>query len=151
MTTALPASEIADRLKNHFPETITEIKKEYLIIKNDSLFDIASFLKNTPDLDFDYLSYITCVDYIDYFELVYQLVSTKHNHSLVLKTQCHQRDEPVVNSMVDLWKGADCQEREIYDLMGIKFKGHPNLKRIFLWDGFQGHPLRKDNNGDTEN
>ncbi|UCE97673.1 MAG: NADH-quinone oxidoreductase subunit C [Dehalococcoidia bacterium] len=151
MTVALSSSEIADRLKNQFPEAITETKKECLIIKGDFLLDIASFLKNTPDLEFNYLSYITCVDYKDYFELVYQLVSTKHNHSLVLKTQCRQPEEPIVDSMVDLWKGADFQEREIYDLMGITFKGHPNLKRIFLWDGFQGHPLRKDNSNDTEN
>lgn len=151
MTVALCSSEIADRLNSVLPEAITEVEKDSLLIKGDSLLDIAVFLKNTPDLDFDYLSYITCVDYKDYFELVYQLISTKHNHSIVLKTQCHQRDEPVVNSIVDLWKGADFQEREIYDLMGIKFKGHPNLKRIFLWDGFQGHPLRKDNDSDTEN
>ncbi|UCG54440.1 MAG: NADH-quinone oxidoreductase subunit C [Dehalococcoidia bacterium] len=151
MTQALSSSEIADRLKDNFADAITEIKKDCLIIKGDSLLDIASFLKNTPDLDFDYLSCITCVDFKDYFELVYQLLSIKHNHSLVLKTQCYQRDKPVVNSMVDLWKGADFQEREIYDLMGIRFKGHPNMKRIFLWDGFQGHPLRKENNNDAEN
>jgi NADH-quinone oxidoreductase subunit C len=151
MTIALSSSEIADRLNDKFANAVTDIKQDYLMVKGEFLFDVASFLKNTPDLDFDYLNCITCIDYKDHFELVYQLVSIKHNHSLILKTQCYQRDEPVVNSMVDLWKGADFQEREIYDLMGIRFKGHPNLKRIFLWDGFQGHPLRKENDNDTEN
>ncbi len=64
--------------------------------------------------------------------------------SLVVKTRCYERDNPTLSSMVSLWRGADFQEREIYDLMGISFDGHPNLKRLFLWQGFKGHPLRKD-------
>ena len=72
------------------------------------------------------------------------MTSTMHNHSIVLKTRCHDRENPSVPSVISLWQGADLQEREIYDLMGIRFEGHPNLKRLFLWDGFQGHPLRKD-------
>ena len=84
------------------------------------------------------------MDYYDYFEVVYQLTSMKHNHSLVLKTRCYDRINPVVPSVVRLWRGADFQEREVYDLMGISFEGHPNLKRIALWQGFEGHPLRKD-------
>ena len=68
----------------------------------------------------------------------------KKNQSLVLKLKCFGRDEPVVDSVIDIWKGADLQEREIWDLMGITFEGHPNLKRILLWEGFDGHPLRKD-------
>jgi len=62
----------------------------------------------------------------------------------VVKTRCYDRENPTVSSVVGLWQGADFQEREIYDLLGIKFDGHPNMKRIFLWEGFQGHPLRKD-------
>ena len=68
----------------------------------------------------------------------------KKNQSLVLKLICFGRDEPVVDSVIDIWKGADLQEREIWDLMGIHFEGHPNLKRVLLWEGFPGHPLRKD-------
>ena len=68
----------------------------------------------------------------------------KYNHTLVLKTRCYDRNSAVVPSVVKLWRGADLQEREIYDLMGITFQGHPNLRRIVLWEGFQGYPLRKD-------
>ena len=94
------------------------------------------------DLDLDYLSAITAVDFLEHFEVVYQLTSIEHNHSIVLKTRCG-RDEKMP-SVVSLWQGADLQERDIFDLMGIAFSGHPNLKRIFLWEGFKGHPLRKD-------
>jgi NADH-quinone oxidoreductase subunit C len=75
---------------------------------------------------------------------VYHLVSIEHNHDIILKTRLIDREKPTLASVVNLWKGADFQEREIYDLFGISFTGHPNLKRIFLWEGFQGYPLRKD-------
>ena len=66
-----------------------------------------------------------------------------HNHSLVLKVRIDERENPSLPSVANLWQGADFQEREIYDLFGIRFEGHPNLKRIFLWEGFPGHPLLK--------
>ena len=106
--------------------------------------DVASFLKAAPDFSFDYLNSITAVDYRSYFEVVYHLTSTVHNHNLVLKVRSDERNNPTLPSVVGLWRGADFQEREIYDLMGISFDGHPNLKRIFLWEGFPGNPLRKD-------
>jgi len=144
MTLALSGEEVATKLEQQFPGSIIETSKDSLLAKNESLFDLVSFLKTAPGLDFSYLSTITAVDYYDYFELVYQLVSLEHNHSLVLKTRCYERESPAVPSLVSLYRGADYQEREIYDLMGISFEGHPNLKRIVLWDGFKGHPLRKD-------
>ncbi|MFB0559535.1 MAG: NADH-quinone oxidoreductase subunit C [Dehalococcoidales bacterium] len=144
MTVALSGKEIATRLEGKFPGSIVESGQNSLVVKSESLLEVATFLKATPDLDFDYLTGITAVDYYDYFEVVYLLTSMKHNHSLVMKTRCYRRDKPTVPSVVSLWRGADFQEREIYDLMGITFDGHPNLKRIFLWEGFQGHPLRKD-------
>ena len=66
------------------------------------------------------------------------------NQSAILKTRIFGRKEPVIDSVVEIWKGADLQEREIWDLMGIRFEGHPNLKRVLLWEGFPGLPLRKD-------
>lgn len=144
MTLALAAKEIAAKLETQFPGSIIESSNHNIVVKSQSLFDLASFLKTSPGLEFNYLAAITAVDYYDYFELVYQLTSLKHNHSLVLKTRCYDRDNAVVPSLVRLWRGADYQEREIYDLMGISFTGHPNLKRIVLWPGFEGHPLRKD-------
>ncbi len=144
MTLALAAKEVATKLEPQFPGSIIESSDYSLVVESESLFDLASFLQTAPGLEFNYLAAITAVDYYDYFELVYQLTSLKHNHSLVLKTRCYDRSNPVVPSLVRLWRGADYQEREIYDLMGISFKGHPNLKRIVLWQGFEGHPLRKD-------
>ena len=144
MTIALSGKEIASQLEEKFPESIVESSENSILAKNESLLDIATYLRNTPELNFNYLNFVTAVDYFDYFEVVYQLSSLEHNHSLVLKTRCYDRENPTMPSVISLWKGADLQEREIYDLMGIKFEGHPNMKRIFLWEGFQGHPLRKD-------
>lgn len=126
------------------PKIVFGIADNSITVKSQELFQVAKFLKETPDLEFDMLVNISAVDYMDYFEVVYHLVSIKHNHSMVLKTVCSDRDNPVVTSVVSLWHGADFLEREVYDLMGIRFEGHPNLKRIYLWDGFQGHPLRRD-------
>ncbi|MAF84991.1 MAG: NADH-quinone oxidoreductase subunit C [Dehalococcoidales bacterium] len=144
MTAALSGKEIADKLEKQLPGSIVESSQESLVIKSEFLLSVATFLKDTPGLDFNYLAAITAVDYYDYFEVVYQLTSLEHNHSLVVKARCYERDNPTLPSMVSLWRGADLQEREIYDLMGISFDGHPNLKRLFLWQGFKGHPLRKD-------
>ena len=144
MTVALSGKDIAGQIEEKFPESIVESDQYGLVVKNDSLLEVAAFLKDAPELDFAYLNYITAVDYFEYFEVVYQFTSLQHNHSLVIKARCCDRDNPVLPSVVGLWQGADFQEREIYDLMGIRFDGHPNMKRIVLWEGFQGHPLRKD-------
>ena len=144
MTVALSGKEIASQIEETFPGSIVESSQDYLVVKSDALLAVAAFLKDTPGLDFNYLNYVTAIDYYDHFEVVYMLSSLEHNHSLVMKTRCYDRQSPVLPSVVSLWQGADFQEREIYDLMGISFEGHPNMKRIFLWEGFQGHPLRKD-------
>jgi NADH-quinone oxidoreductase subunit C len=144
MTVLLSANEIAKEITKRLPKAQAQASDGAVLLKNEALFEVAEFLKNSPELDFNYLNYITAIDYSDYFELVYQLTSLTHNHSVVLKTRCYDRNNPAVPSVVRLWRGADFQEREIYDLMGIKFDGHPNMKRIVLWEGFQGHPLRKD-------
>ena len=144
MTVALSATEVANRIVEQLPEAISEVTSDYIVVKNDFLLKAAEYLKASPEFDFDYLTNVTAVDYYEYFELIYQLISTKNNHSLVLKTWCYGRDKSSAPSVVGLWRGADFQEREIHDLMGISFKGHPNLKHIVLWEGFEGHPLRKD-------
>jgi len=144
MTVALSGKEIASQIEEKFPDSIEESSQESLVVKSDSLLSVAAFLKDTGSLKFDYLNYITAVDYYSYFEVLYQLTSLEHNHSVIIKTRCHGRENPAVPSVIGLWQGADFQEREIYDLMGINFTGHPNMKRLFLWEGFPGYPLRKD-------
>ena len=116
----------------------------FIIIRSNSLLDICRYLKNTPELGFDYLTCLSGVDYLDYLEVVYHLVSLVNNHSIVLKVRCYDREKAQVPSVSGIWRGAELQEREAYDLLGIEFVGHPFLKRLFLWEGFQGHPLRRD-------
>ena len=145
MTVSLSGLEVVKQIAERFPEAVSEASdKAAVAVKGGSLFEVAEYLKNSPELDLDYLNHITAMDYFDYFEVVYQFTSLKHNHSLVLKTRCYGRNNPTLPSIVTLWQGADFQEREIYDLMGISFAGHPDLKRIVLWQGFEGHPLRRD-------
>jgi NADH-quinone oxidoreductase subunit C len=144
MTLALPVTELVAKLEEKYPSSIVETSGNTIVVKPESVFQIASFLKNTAGFDFDYLDFITAVDYNTHFEIIYYLVSFKHNHSVIMKTRCTDRENPTVPSVVSLWNGADYQEREVYDMMGIKFENHPNLKRILLWEGFQGYPLRKD-------
>ena len=144
MTVSLSGNKVARQIIDKLPGAVSEASSEAVQVKSESIFNVIEHLKSNPEFDFDYLNYITAVDYFDYFEVVYQLTSRKHNHSLIVKTRCYDRNNPVVPSIVKLWRGADFQEREIYDLIGISFEGHPNLKRIVLWEGFEGHPLRKD-------
>ena len=87
---------------------------------------------------------ISAVDFIEYFEISYHLTSMNRHHTALVKTKVFGRENLSISSVYNVWRGADFQEREIWDLMGIHFEGHPNMKRIMLWEGFPGHPLRKD-------
>lgn len=144
MTAQLNGEEVAKKLSSALAGSVAASSKEAIVVDNKSLYKVAEYLKNTAEFDFNYLADLTAVDYMDYFEVVYHLVSLTHNHSLTLKTRCYDREKPTVPSVVSLWRTADLQEREIYDLMGITFSGHPNMKRLFLWEGFEGHPLRRE-------
>ena len=144
MTKPLIGTEVAEKIEEHLPGAVVEAGENSILLNSESVLDICRFLNQTAGLDFDYLTNLTAVDYLDYFEVVYHLVSMKNNHSLVLKARCFNRENPAIPSVTPIWGGADFQEREIYDLLGIHFDGHYNMKRIFLWEGFQGHPLRRD-------
>ena len=144
MTRALAGADLAGRINEEHPDTAIEWNDTCVWIEPESLKDVARFLKESPDLEFASLTAVSAVDYIEYFELVYHLLSMRRNRSAILKTRCYGREEPSVDSVTGIWIGADLQEREIWDLMGIRFEGHPNMKRILLWENFPGHPLRKD-------
>jgi len=144
MTLAISGKDIARQLEERFPGSVVESSQDCVTVHADSLPAVAAFVKDAPELKCDYLNYVTAVDYFQYFEVIYQCTSLEHNHSLIIRVRCYDRDNPVIPSVVGLWQGADFQEREIYDLLGIRFEGHPTMKRIFLWEGFDGYPLRKD-------
>jgi NADH-quinone oxidoreductase subunit C len=144
MTRALTGADLARRINESNPGAAVEWNDTDIWIEPATLLPVAAFLKEAGDLDFAVLTSVSAVDYIEYFELVYHLLSMRRNQSAILKTRCYGRDELAVDSVIDIWRGAELQEREIYDLMGIRFEGHPNMKRVLLWEGFDGHPLRKD-------
>ena len=119
--------------------------KQYLeaTVIPGKLHALAKQLKEDPETCFDFLFCMTGVDYGDSLGIVYHLESVKHRHSIVLKARIANRETPQIDSVYDLWKAAEYHEREIFDLMGIRFKDHPDLRRLFLDDSW-GHPLRKD-------
>ena len=119
-----------------------------VIVRKDKIHDILECLKNDPELSFEILMDVCGVDYLKMgekprFEVVYHLYSVSKNHRLRVRVKVPE-DDMTVPSAIDLWKSADWHEREAFDMFGFQFVGHPNLKRILLFEGFEGHPLRKD-------
>jgi NADH-quinone oxidoreductase subunit C len=111
-----------------------------------SLVEIMRLMRDEPGLDFEMLTDLTVVDYLGEeprFELVYHLYSVKRNHRVRIKARVPEQ-APEIASLVSLWPSADWMEREAWDLYGIRFAGHPDLRRILLYEEFDGHPLRKD-------
>jgi NADH-quinone oxidoreductase subunit C len=116
------------------------------VIHPESLTKIIDFLKNDSRLQFDILVDITAVDYLERkprFDIVYHLLSLPFNRRLRLKVPVEDGTS-IVESLTPWWGSADWLEREVWDMFGIRFAGHPNLKRILMYEEFQGHPLRKD-------
>jgi NADH-quinone oxidoreductase subunit C len=143
MTKQYSAQSLAKQIEERFPKSVLTVDETSLVVNAQVLPEVARYLKETPELEFNYLNCLSGVDYLDYLEVVYHLTSLHHNHSTVLKARTYETDNPVIPSVVAIWQGADFQEREVFDLLGISFPGHPNLKHIVLWEGFQGNPLRK--------
>jgi len=115
----------------------------------DRLLEVMRSLRDDEQCRFEQLCDLTCVDYLndpkasDRFGVIYSLLSISSGHRLWVK--CFVNDpEPTVPSVTDIWKGADWLEREVWDMFGVRFAGHPDLRRILTWEGFQAHPLRKD-------
>ena len=146
-----------ERLKERFADAVSATASahgdEMATVDPARIHEILRFLKDDPETSFDFLSDLTCVDYLAYppagreprFEIVYQLYSTTKKHRLRIKAPLSDdRDHPEIDSCVSLWPGANWLEREVWDLYGIKFRGHPDLRRILMYEEFKGHPLRKD-------
>jgi NADH-quinone oxidoreductase subunit C len=141
--------KIIEGLKEKFPEKIKETSSEFgdetFIIDRDFLSDLVQYLRKEP-YEYTMLLDITCVDYIGReprFEMVYHLLSLTEKHRLRIKVPLSEKDLSV-ESLASIWKNANWLEREVYDMFGVRFNGHPDLRRLFMYDGFEGYPLRKD-------
>ena len=143
--------QLAERLQETFSVGIvgvTEWRGEVAVtVTRDKLHEVAQFLRDDPGMDFDYIVHVSSVDWPDAeerFEVVWEFYSIRKRHRIRLKTRVPEAD-CIVDSLTDLWKGADFMEREVYDMMGIRFRHHPDLRRILMPDDYtEGYPLRKD-------
>jgi len=143
-------NEIVERVRAQFPDAVVGHKvfagEPYISIKKEGLRDVCRMLHDEPDMAFDYPVEVTAVDYMgdaQRFEVIHVFWSMEHRRRVILKTRITE-DECNVDSVTDIWKGADFMERETYDMYGIVFNGHPDLRRILMTDDFEGWPLRKD-------
>jgi len=141
-----------EKLKNRFPGAVAEIHAcrgdETAVVKRESFLDAARFIKSDPEFDMNILMDLTAVDGLGMkwkprFEVIYHFYSLAKNHRLRLKVRVEEKDARVP-SLTGLWPIADWFEREVWDMFGVRFEGHPNLKRILMYEEFAGHPLRKD-------
>lgn len=136
---------IKSRIQVLLPSATFEETGEWLTITVEppEWKQFAKQLRFTDELNFDYLFCVTCVDWKTHFTMVYHLTSTTHRHAVVIKIKLN-RDNPEIETVSDIWRTAEFHEREAYDLFGVKFLNHPDLRRLFLTDTWKGWPLRKD-------
>ena len=137
--------ELQACLTGEFPKAEITLGKQYveMVVQAEDLHETSVKLKALTVLSFDYLICLTGVDYPEKMQIVYHLESVKHRHTLVLKTNTADRVDPKVDTVSDVWQTAKYHEREVYDLLGVKFNNHNDLRRLFLDDTW-GFPLRKD-------
>ena len=137
------------RLKEKYPDSVlesAEFRGELtLVVKKEDIVSVCRFLRDDPELSFNFLSDLTAVDRSGRelrFDVIYNLYSIDKNHRLRLKVKAGENE--LVPSVTSVWNNANWFEREVFDLFGIKFDGHPDLRRILMPDDWVGHPLRKD-------
>ena len=134
-------------IESWIPELeFTEEGSQFLniMVQPEQLHALMTQLKNNNETNFDYLFCLSGVDWGKELGVVYHLESTTHRHILVVKVKTEDRENPTFDSVYDIWKTAEFHEREVFDFFGIKFNNHPNLKRLFLTEEWDGFPLRKD-------
>lgn len=138
---------IIKKIEGRFKGSVLSFKDEkfasFVSVKPGYIHQIMEFLKKDDELKFDFLRCVSGVDLKERFEIVYHLYSYGFKHSVILKTEV-SRKEPRLDSLSDIYGAANWFEREVFDLFGIVFNGHPDLRRIMLPDDWAGHPLRKD-------
>ncbi len=143
----MEAQQIHEALKAKFADAVTafvpDAKSPFITLKREAFRDAMLFLRDDPALRFDMLLLVTGLDYPMHFVSAYHLASVEHCHNIAIKVEL-PRECPEIESVADIWPAADWHEREEYDLMGIVYKGHPNLRRILCPEDWEGHPLRKD-------
>lgn len=148
----LSNADLSQRIKLKFSAVILEETEQFgqlsISIKKENVVPVLQFLRDEPELDFDYLMDLFGVDYLEMgglerFAVIYNLFSMKHQHRLRIKAFVPESDLSL-DSVQHLWPAANWAEREVYDMYGISFRNHPDLKRILCPDEFVGHPLRKD-------
>lgn len=137
---------LRDKIQSIAADAVIEENKQFLMVTvpPGKLYDLIKTLKESEDTAFDYLFCLSGVDYGTDLGVVYHLESSRHHHQIVVKSRTPDRENPVLPSITDFYPGAEFLEDEVYDLLGIRFSGHPNLRRIFMWDEWKGYPLRKD-------
>ncbi len=139
-----------ERLKERFGDAVVSTHSQHgddtAVVARERIREVISFLRDDPDLLFNLASDLTCVDRYGQeprFEVVYHLYSLAKKHRIRVKCQVPEED-PTIDSVVSLYSGLNWFEREVWDMYGIRFNGHPDLRRLFMYESFQGHPLRKD-------
>ncbi|MCC6385257.1 MAG: NADH-quinone oxidoreductase subunit C [Bacteroidia bacterium] len=137
--------EIKNKISNLYPSVTFDETSQWLqtYIESVSFLPFAEFLQNDRELNFDYLFCLTCVDWKTHLTMVYHFTSTFSRHILVVKSQLN-RENPVIHTVSHIWRTAEFHEREVFDLFGVKFTNHPDLRRLLLTDDWNGYPLRKD-------
>ena len=137
--------ELKTTLEQLLPSPAFEEGAEWttLVIDPATWEEVARELRSAGDLDFDYLFCVTAIDWKTHFTMVYHLTSTRYRHTIVVKAKL-DRGHPVIRTVSDIWRTAEFHEREAFDLFGVEFTGHPDLRRLFLTDDWKGWPLRKD-------
>jgi len=146
------AQLLINKLRERFGDSIvetTECRGDLtLVVERKDIVGICRVLRDDPDFQFDFLSYVTAVDYLargrqPRFDVVYQLFSIQRSQALRVRAAVPE-DDPTIDSVFEVWPGANFIERETFDMFGILFRGHPDLRRILMPDDWEGHPLRKD-------
>ncbi|HEY6011712.1 MAG TPA: NADH-quinone oxidoreductase subunit C [Nitrospirota bacterium] len=144
------AKMIEEKFAGQVLATTTYAGQVSVSLKKDMIKDVCLYLRNEPSLRMDHLADLTAVDFSTYpgdpgprFEVVYNMISTVYHHRMRLKVRLPE-DDPRIDTVSAVWQTANWHERETYDLMGIKFDGHPDLRRILLPEDWEGHPLRKE-------